>query len=103
MQFFTDDTLSSVRGKMVEAGRTGHICKVLAIGNYALKREKFDPANSEHRQVYADFLVTGRWNGRSFFIETPAITVPRTCERKLVDHFLKQELATARQASQMAV
>ena len=53
---------------------------------------RFDPANAEHRQKYAHFIVKGRWpDDIRFVLEDPFHTVPTMMERRLVEYFLKQQ------------
>lgn len=45
-------------------------------------RIEFDPYNSEHREAYVNFELTGRWSIH-FKIEWPSVTVPQTILKKI--------------------
>lgn len=51
-------------------------------------RVDFDASSLEDQAVYLHFMTTGVWLKR-FNVEWPSVTVPNTCERKLLEHFLQ--------------
>jgi len=88
-----NNSLSIVRDKMIEAGRTRHLSNVLMKANVGLKRKPFIPTNSVDRLQYAYFIETGKWkDGQSFTVELPYNTVPATVQAKLIRQFLRVEL-----------
>lgn len=93
--------LAQTRQGMIAAGRTNHLSNVLLKANVGLKRTTFDPSKAADRLQYAHFLAEGKWvDGKSFTCEAPYPTVPATVERKLLNHFLKPELAKVAQGNE---
>jgi hypothetical protein len=82
-----------VKSVMRKEGRTGHLSRVLSNSDIGLKRVHFDPANQEHRLIFAQFLQGGGWkDGITFHIEAPHLTVPATVINKLIAYHLADEL-----------
>lgn len=81
---------------MQQHGRTKHLSRVLSAAKIGLDRVTFDPANSEHRAIFANFLLGRGWkDGVTFHVETPHMTVPSTVINKLLKHHLEAELKAA--------
>jgi hypothetical protein len=53
----------------------------------------FDPANSEHRRAYYDFLKLNSWRNCAwqFVIEEPYTDLPANITYKLVEYYTEQE------------
>lgn len=58
-----------------------------------IKREAFNPENTEHLQSYESFLKFGKWGGVQFYCEYPYATVPETVSRKFALHELSKRLS----------
>ena len=92
--------LNKVQRNMINEGRTAHLGidpngKIFKGPNgkpWMVERKVFDPANPEHKKAYIEFLKTGKWNGRMFYVEWPATSVIRTIERKLINFALGEEV-----------
>jgi hypothetical protein len=90
--------LAPVQARMVASGRTRHLSHVLMQARPGLKRTVFDPSKQADRLQYARFMAEGKWvDGKSFVCEAPYPSVPQAVERKLLEFFLKPELAKINQ------
>ena len=84
--------VSSLQLFKSKLSKTAHLSNALS-QHQGLIRIKFDPINSEHCQIFANFLAGNGWSkGITFFIESPHITVPATCTNSILNHFLKEHM-----------
>lgn len=62
----------------------------------------FDATNADHLKIYNTYLKTKRWSeGCPFHLEWPYSNIPVMIERKIIDNYLDEIVATAR-ASEIA-
>lgn len=67
-----------------------HSSKILKANQ--VKREMFDPSNTQHLKSYQTFLNTGNWGETQFFTEFPFVTVPGTVGDKFAKYALTRIL-----------
>jgi hypothetical protein len=59
--------------------------------NAQIRREDFDPRNSEHRDSLRTFIETGKWGDVQFYAEYPYLSVPEMVLRRMVIHALQND------------
>lgn len=59
----------------------------------SVRRETFDPTNSEHVESFRRFIETGTWGEVKFHVEVPFTEVPATVMMKFAAHALKVPMA----------
>jgi len=82
-------TLDRIRDSM---RNTKHVSQVLLKAR--IQRYYFDAANPDDRLVYLVFLRTGKWT-KQYYFEMPDQNAVAMCQRKLIEHALKDEVEKA--------
>lgn len=64
--------------------------------NSHFSRVEYDPANAQHRKIFAKFIAESKWSTTCpFFLEEPYSDIISMCLNKTVKYYMSKERSTA--------